>query len=332
VTSPGGDPTADVEQYCYRHPHEATGVRCVRCDRPICPQCMTAASVGFQCPECISEGNKTVRQARTIYGGRVYPGQPTNVVTRALIGINVVIFLATTATGVNFLSGAGSSKLFDHLALIPPAVAHGEWYRLFTAAFLHFGIFHIGFNMYALYLFGPPLEAALGRLRFIVLYLLAGVAGSILSVALGPLSETAAGASGAIFGLFGALYIVARHRNLVASGIAITIVANLVFTFAIPNIDWRGHVGGLITGLVVALIFAYAPPGPSRDRIQAVGVAIVCVVLAAGGLVAVNHVDHECSVAISNAQNLPASSPDSDFQDAAYCAHYDPQPGQVAAP
>jgi membrane associated rhomboid family serine protease len=205
------------------------------------------------------------------------------------------VFIATTASGVNLLSGnTGSSKLFDHLALIPPAVAHGEWWRLFTAAFLHFGIFHIGFNMYALWIFGPPLEAALGRMRFVGLYVLAGLGGSILSVALGPLDETAAGASGAIFGLFGALYIVARHRNLATNGIAITIVANLIFTFAIPNIDWRGHVGGLITGSVIALVYARAPQGAMRDRAQSVGVAVVAIVLAVGGFVAATHVHHEC--------------------------------------
>jgi membrane associated rhomboid family serine protease len=301
VTSPSDGTTAEVgEQYCYRHPGEATGVRCVRCDRPICPRCMTAASVGFQCPECVSEGGKTVRQARTIYGGRARPGDG-GVVTRILIAINVIVFIATTADGMNPVSGNGNSSLFNHLALIPAAVGYGQWYRLFTAAFLHFEIFHIGFNMYALWIFGPPLEAALGRLRFIGLYLLAGVGGSILSVALGPLGETAAGASGAIFGLFGALYIVARHRNLQTQGIAVTIVANLIFTFAIPNIDWRGHVGGLVTGVVIALIFAQVPQGAMRDRLQAAGVAGVCVILVAAGFVAVHRVHTGCQNVISDA-------------------------------
>lgn len=257
---------------------------------------MHPASVGFQCPECVSEGRRTVRTPRTVYGGRIRPGEAPGMVTRALIGINVAVFLATTFNGMNPISGSGTSPLFDHLALIPVAVAHGQWYRLVTAAFLHFEIFHIGFNMYALYIFGPPLEAALGRMRFVVLYLLAGIGGSVLSLALGPIGETAAGASGAIFGLFGALYIVARHRNLATNGIAITIVANLIFTFAIPNIDWRGHVGGLIVGSVIALIYARAPRGPMRDRLQAVGVVAVAVLLAVGGLVAANHVYDKCPV------------------------------------
>jgi membrane associated rhomboid family serine protease len=283
---------------------------------------MTAASVGFQCPECVKEGNASVRQARTIYGGRVRGGAGSDIVTRTLIGINVAVFIATTVNGNNFFSGSGNSKLFEHLALIPPAVAHGEWWRLFTAAFLHFGLLHIAFNMYALFLFGPILERDLGRLRFITLYLLAGVGGSLLSVGLGPLDETAAGASGAIFGLMGALYVVFRHRNIDTNSVAITIGANLVFTFAISNIDWRGHVGGLITGAVLAYGLTHVPQGPTRARMQAGGVAVVCVVLAAGGLLAVHRVDSGCKKAVSDA--LTAHVVGNNLQDAAYCAHYDP--------
>ena len=215
-------------------------------------------------------------------------------VTRALIAINVVFFVITCASGANVLSGSGNSPLFTHLALIPPAVANGEWWRLLSAAFLHFGIFHIGFNMYALWIFGPPIEAAMGKIRFLTLYLLAGVGGGLLSVGLGQLDETAAGASGAIFGLFAAMYIVARHRNFNTQPIVFTIVANLIFTFAISNIDWRGHVGGLITGGAVAAIIAFAPRGPHRDRIQALGVVATCAVLAVGGLFAVHRVNQRC--------------------------------------
>jgi membrane associated rhomboid family serine protease len=294
VTAPSDDPETGVEQRCYRHPNDATGVRCTRCDRPICPKCMTAASVGFQCPECVAEGHQSVRAQQTVYGGRVRAGQSASLITFTLIGINVAVFIATSISGVNAISGSGTSTLFNHLALNPAAVGSGQWYRLFTAAFLHFEIFHIGFNMYALFICGPPLEAALGRLRFSVLYLLAGLGGSVLSVLLGPLGETAAGASGAIFGLFGALYIVARHRNLATNSIAIMIVANLVFTFAIPNIDWRAHVGGLVTGCVVALIYAHAPQGPLRNRFQAVGVGVVALVLAGVGFAGANRAHHAC--------------------------------------
>jgi membrane associated rhomboid family serine protease len=255
---------------------------------------MTPASVGFQCPECVSEGNRSVRQARTVYGGRVRPGQSAGVITKTLIAINVAIFIATAASGMNLISGTGTSTLFNHLALNPAAVGAGQWYRLFTSAFLHFDIFHIGFNMYALYICGLPLEAALGRLRFSTLYLLSGLGGSVLSVALGPLGETAAGASGAIFGLFGALYIVARQRNWATNSILVVIVLNLVFTFAVPNIDWRAHVGGLVTGVVVGMVFAHAPQGPMRNRLQVLGVGAVAVVIAGVGFVGANRAHTTC--------------------------------------
>jgi membrane associated rhomboid family serine protease len=256
---------------------------------------MVPASVGFHCPECLAQGRRTTREARTVYGGRVRQGAPAGLVTRALIALNVAVFIATAASGANVLTGStGSSTIYNRFALIPIDVAHGQWYRLITAAFLHYGIFHIGFNMYALWIVGPQLEAALGRLRYVTLYVLAGIGGSILSLALGPFNEQAAGASGAIFGLFAALYVVARHLNLSTGPIAMTIVVNLIFTFAISNIDWRGHVGGLIVGAAIAAVFAFAPRGPSRGRIQAAGVVAIAAVLAVGGLLAAHHTYNKC--------------------------------------
>jgi membrane associated rhomboid family serine protease len=243
---------------------------------------MTAASVGFQCPECVSQGNKSVRQGRTIYGGRVYRSRSRlGPVTTTLIAVNVAIFIATSAGGLNFASGGGTSSLFLRLALIPPAVAHGQWYRLVTSMFLHFNVLHIAFNMYALFLIGPHLELALGRVRYVALYFLAGIGGSILSLLNGPLATEAAGASGAIFGLFAAFYIVARRQGWQTNGIVITIVLNLALSFSFSNeIDWRGHVGGLIVGAAVMAVIAYAPPGPQRYRVQALGLGVIAVVLA----------------------------------------------------
>jgi membrane associated rhomboid family serine protease len=269
---------------------------------------MIPAAVGFHCPECVSEGRRTTRAARTVYGGRIRPGEAPGLVTRGLIAVNVVMFIVASASGANVLSGSGSSPLFRHLALIPPAVANGEWWRLFTAAFLHFGVFHIAFNMWALWICGPPLEAAMGKARFLTLYVLAGVGGNLLSVGLGPLDETAAGASGAIFGLFAALYVVARHRSFNTQPIVTTIVLNLVFTFAVSNIDWRGHVGGLVTGGIVAAIIAFAPRGPRRDRIQIAGIAAVAVLLAAGGLLAVHRADSRCAH-LATAPFMPSAGP-----------------------
>jgi membrane associated rhomboid family serine protease len=268
---------------------------------------MVPASVGFHCPECVAEGKRTTRVARTVYGGRVRPGVAPGLVTKVLIAINVAVFIATSASGANPINGhTGSSTVYDRFALVPIQVAHGQWYRLITAAFLHYGILHIGFNMFALWITGPQLEAVLGRLRFATLYVLAGIGGSILSVALGPFDEQAAGASGAIFGLFAALYIVARHLNLQTGGIAATIVFNLIFTFSVSNIDWRGHVGGLITGAVIAAIFAYAPKGPSRERIQAAGVVVVAVVLAVAGFIAAHHTYDKCPDLIT-VHGIPAA-------------------------
>jgi membrane associated rhomboid family serine protease len=255
---------------------------------------MIPASVGFQCPECVAEGRRTVRAPRTVYGGRVRQGSRPDAVTITLIAINVVVFIITAASGANIVNGSGGSTIYQHFALVPVQVAHGQWWRLFTSAFLHYGIFHIGFNMYALYVIGPPLEAALGRLRYATLYVLAGVGGALLSMSFGPIAEQAAGASGAIYGLFGAFYVVARHRNVPTNGIVITIVINLIFTFSgIANIDWHAHVGGIITGAIVAVIYA-AAPAARRNQLQAAGVVALVVVLAVGGLLGAQHVRAQC--------------------------------------
>lgn len=283
--------TEDTTLTCYRHPDRETGVRCSRCERPICPACMVPASVGFQCPECVAEGRRSVRQPRTLYGGLARGGAE---VTRVLVGVNVVVFVLTVASGANVLTGQGRSRLYDDFALIPAYVGQGEWWRLVSSMFLHYGIVHIAFNMWALLVIGAPLENMLGRLRFSVLYFLSGIGGSVLSVAVGNVVTPAAGASGAIFGLFGAFFVILRRRNLDTGAIAGLIAINLVITFTFANIDWEGHVGGLVVGAVIAVVFAYAPSGPTRDRVQAAGCVVVAVVLAAAGALAATHVRNEC--------------------------------------
>jgi membrane associated rhomboid family serine protease len=284
---------------------------------------MHAASVGFQCPECVSQGNAAVRQARTIYGGRFRP--PTSgigPITTTLIAANVVLFVVTSVGGLNFASNSGTSSLFERLSLIPPAVGHGQWYRLVTSMFLHFSLIHIGFNMYALFLIGPALEVRLGRWRYLALYFLAGIGGSVLTLIGAPIATEAAGASGAIFGLFAAFYFMARRENLQTGGIVLTIVFNLALSFSFSNeIDWRGHVGGLIVGGILMAILVYAPQGPRRGQLQILGFGIVAVLLAIAGFAGTRHVNSTCEH-----ETNPGSSA------AAFCAHYDPDHSAFVAP
>lgn len=251
---------------CYRHPSRETYVRCTRCDRYICPDCMRSAAVGHQCVECVRAGGKTVRAARTVFGGRV---STTPVVTYTLIAINVVVFLLQSA----------DRTIESRYALAAGAVAgNGQYERLLTAAFMHHGITHLLFNMWALYVVGPPLEQWLGRARFIALYGLSAIGGSVLVYLFADPRTLTLGASGAVFGLFGAMFVVARRLNYDVRGIALLIVLNLVITFTFPGISWQGHVGGLVTGSALALAYAYAPR-QSRTVVQA-GASIAVAALA----------------------------------------------------
>ena len=183
---------------CFRHPGRPTYVRCIRCERYICPECMREAAVGHQCLECARAGVRSVRQPRTMFGGRERSRTP--VLTYALIAVNVGAFMLQMA----------SVKIERQLILWPPAVANGELYRLGTSAFMHYGVTHLLLNMWALYVVAPPLEMWLGRLRFGALYALSALGGSVLVYLLSPLNTATAGASGAVFGLFGATFVVAR--------------------------------------------------------------------------------------------------------------------------
>jgi membrane associated rhomboid family serine protease len=231
---------------CYRHPGRETYVRCTRCNRYICPECMRDASVGHQCVECVREGNRTVRRPRTVFGGQV-TGTPT--VTYTLIGINVVVFL---------LQSVGNDVLRRY-GLAGVDVADGQYERLVTSAFMHYGIFHLLMNMWALWVVGQPLEQWLGRARFLLLYGLSALGGSVVVYLFAAPLTLTVGASGAVFGLFGALFVVAKRLNYDIRGIAVLIALNLVITFTVPNISWQGHLGGLITGSALALAYAYAP-------------------------------------------------------------------------
>jgi membrane associated rhomboid family serine protease len=221
---------------CYRHPSRETGVSCSNCERPICPDCMTSTSVGMRCPEC-SRQTTPVKTLRNLHAN------PT--VTYVMIAINVLMYF-----------GSSQGAAFRDLSLIGPFVADGQVWRLVTAGFLHWGIFHLAMNMFALYQLGLLLEPLLGNVRFAALYLASLLAGSFGALLVTPLAETA-GASGAVFGLLGAAIVVARSRgiDLMASGLLPVLLLNLAITF-FPgfNISIGGHIGGLIGGGLVMLV------------------------------------------------------------------------------
>ncbi|HJD81339.1 rhomboid family intramembrane serine protease [Kitasatospora aureofaciens] len=272
---------------CYRHPQTATGISCTRCERPICPRCMVGAAVGFQCPECVGGGHAGTRRATTRFGGALTVDG--GVVTRALVGINIVVWVLAAYVlnprlgEVWSLASAGRAHPGG-----PYGVADGpaQWYRLLTATFLHLQWWHVGLNMLVLLWLGPPLEEALGRLRYLALYLLAGLGGSTFAFLVAGDWMNSVGASGAVFGLIGATIVMQlRNRGPLAPAVAF-LVFNLVVTFSRQNIDWRAHIGGLVVGGLVALGLMCAPR-ERRGAVQAltvVGAAAVEAAMLLGGM------------------------------------------------
>ncbi len=292
---------------CYRHPGRESRIRCQRCDRPICPDCMRDAAVGFQCPSCITEGAKSTRQAMAPYGGT--RSADPRLTSFGLVGLNVFVWVLVLVTGWQ------NSPLINRLALVPrgtcesmanvgrsysgvfseqvcttrtggdgkwiPGVADGSVYQLLTSMFMHVEIWHIAGNMFALYLLGPQLESVLGRTRFLALYFVSGLAGSAVVYLFADEYSATLGASGAIFGLFGALLVIVRKVGGDLRSILTLVVVNVVITFAIPNVSWQGHLGGFVGGLVVTAILVYAPRG-RRTQVQAGGIGLVAVLVAAG--------------------------------------------------
>ncbi|MET9294499.1 rhomboid family intramembrane serine protease [Streptomyces sp. NPDC003077] len=264
---------------CYRHPEQETGIRCARCDRPICPQCMVNASVGFQCPECVRGGAGTAHPTRataprTIAGGPI--AADPRLVTKILLGLNLVVYAATLAVRTLADDYAMIGLAVDPQRYELVGVAHGEWYRLLTAMFLHTEVPHIAMNMLSLWWLGPSLEAALGRTRFLALYLLSGLGGSALSYLLAAPNQPSLGASGAIFGLLGATAVLMRRLNYDMRPVLILLGINLVITF-LPGIASQAHIGGLVVGAAVAFGMVHAP----RDRRTLVQTATCVVALLA---------------------------------------------------
>ncbi|WGL52574.1 rhomboid family intramembrane serine protease [Nocardioides sp. BP30] len=275
---------------CYRHPGRESHIRCQRCGRPICPECMTPASVGFQCPECLAEGRASVRTPRRSFriGGSVAP------VTMTLIGINVLVFLLVQVASGTVLydlmmharsvcSVQGGYIPLENTPLsacgsvggtLSRGVADGGYWELLTSVFTHQQLLHVALNMFSLWMIGPLLETGLGRTRYLITYLLCGLAGSALVYwAASPITPTL-GASGAIFGLLGALIVLFARRGLQVGQLVIVAVLNFVLTFSNSAISWQAHVGGFVAGLVIGAIFAYTP-GVRRRGLQWTGIAAV---------------------------------------------------------
>jgi membrane associated rhomboid family serine protease len=224
---------------------------------------MVSAAVGFQCPDCVAEGRRTQRPVRTVFGGEVHAR--SNVVTISIIVACVAAF------GLQVAYPAFTGRF----SLVGIDVAAGQWYRLITCGFLHVSVLHILFNMWALWVVGPPLEGVFGRLRFGALYAVSLLCGSAASYFFGDPQAMAVGASGAIFGLFGALFVVARRMRWNAGGIAALIVVNLLLPFVMPSIDWHAHVGGLVGGAAAGAVMAYTPQ--RWRRLASVGICALLV-------------------------------------------------------
>ena len=265
---------------CYRHSDRVTYLACSECGRPICPECSHDAPVGQKCPECVrAAGAQKVVHARSIVAG---PSFQTSPVVFSLIAINVLIFL------VGLSSSQLENDMIVNYGALSSAIEDGEWWRGITAAFLHGGWMHILFNMYFLYIFGPRLERQVGSVAFSGIYLASAAGGSLATYLFGPANTFSIGASGALFGLFGAwLYAAYRQRGSAAGSAMFNqlggiLLINMALPLFIPNIDWRAHLGGLVTGIVVAFLWEQMAAGRSNSRqMRAISAFAVFVLLMA---------------------------------------------------
>lgn len=247
---------------CYRHPDRETGRRCNRCDRYACSDCLVQAAVGSQCVDCVKAGRPPAKERM-----RRWNAAQGVLATKVIVGINIVVYLLTSASRT--LDARLDVNAFD--------VHAGEWYRLISSGFLHFGIFHIGMNMVLLYRFGEGLERVLGRPRYLLLFFAALLGGSFGALLLSPNAFTG-GASGAVFGLLGATAVGMRQRgiNLSEGGVGGLIVINLVLSVALPGISLGGHVGGLVAGGLVGAAMLRTPETQST-KLQGIAIGVVAI-------------------------------------------------------
>lgn len=286
---------------CYRHPSRETGVSCSNCGRPICPDCMTPTSVGMRCPECAGDRTKVIRLPRrapgaTAFSDAVLHDPRTWSMTHILIFINVVAFLWEVAGGVSLGGNTFGGYAYVHGVLFGPALTghnpfpaplngNHEYWRLLTSGFLHESIWHIGMNMFSLWFVGRSLEPAIGKTYFAAIYFTALLAGSFGATWFTPISPTL-GASGAIFGVFGALIMVARARRipLWQSGLMPILLLNLVFTLGVPGVSAGGHAGGLLAGVATGwLVTEYGEKRDKRSYVLA-GCAAIAILSVVGAI------------------------------------------------
>ena len=266
---------------CYRHPRRETNVSCSACGRPICADCMTVTPVGMRCPDCARQRTR-VRRVSGIPALRAGAAPATY----ALIAINVAVFVAELAGGGSSGSFQEGTKLIRHAGLNGPAVASGDWWRIVTAGFLHANFLHIAFNMFALYVLGTLLEPGIGTPRFLAVYFVSLLAGSFGALILTP-DSTTVGASGAIFGLLAAAFVIARHRGIeqLASQLAFFVVINLVFTFGVSGISIGGHLGGLVAGALCGLLIVFSERRARRAvAVEAIGMLALAALSVIGAL------------------------------------------------
>ena len=252
---------------CWWHPDRQTGLRCVRCGRYACPDCLREASVGYQCVDCVHAARRQAKtqasaHRRSGFGYRTVAGARAAsrvVVTPVLIGLNVVVYLATAVQAQSLMANQ-SAPMFEDGTLFTPFVAmNDEWWRLVTSGFLHFGLLHLAVNMLALWVLGRDLELLLGRVRYLGVYLLSLLGGSVAVFAFESLNTSTAGASGAVYGVLGGVLVAVLRLKLNPMPVIGVIAINLFISVQIPGISLLGHLGGLVIGALATAAMVYAP-------------------------------------------------------------------------
>ena len=264
-TNAPGPETLGPNTRCYLHPDRLAGAVCRSCGNPICADCMVEAPVGWHCTRCVKHNARRSPVARYRPGTAGLPRVRQAPVTLTIIAVCVVLYLASTS----------DPTLLDQAAEWGIGIQQGQWWRLFTSIFFHVDILHITLDMVALLVIGRLIEPVIGPWRYTALFLLSGLGGSVAAYLLSSPQSAAVGASGAIFGLFGAYFVLARRAAADTTGILVLIAINLAFSFSVAGIAWQAHIGGLVTGVVVA-----AGLGLGRGRRRQVEIAADVAVIA----------------------------------------------------